>query len=432
LLPPGDAGFEDELAELDHLLEELRLGGRAPPSAGPEESAIPVQDSGPPADVYHLCLRAYSCLAGLPPAGFPGAGPAAFDFDFPPLRVYRPHLPPGIAPVLARGLRRDPASGFATPADLLSALEDAVGQARRRKVAAVGALGYDLGGLTSAGRAKSARGLSNEDALWTRAAGPGTEPFVVVADGVTHCRVGSGALASRIVCEELAALLPRLFAQAQTRHQRGSALESACVAASQAVVRQALALGRLPPDVEPRDLMSSTVLIGAVHEGGLSLACVGDCRAYLIAESGAEQLTVDGDLACVELAAGTPPEVVRAAGSQTRALYSCLGVCKTVSGRGFCCDVERSLPQVTHWRLLPGDVLLFCSDGLIEEGVFLEPPEVAALVSQLAHLPAQTIAERLVAVADERQRLPSPDEPQGHGDNITCVVLKVSAEAAGS
>jgi serine/threonine protein phosphatase PrpC len=417
------AGGRSQITNLDLALSAP--GARHPAYVAPEGNA-----AGGPTDVYHLCLYAYYRLACLLPGGFPGRGPAAFDFGFPPLRVYRPDLLPGVAPVLACGLRRDPGRRFASLADLLAALEGAVEQARRRQAGA-GALSYDLGGRTIAGRAKTAQRRPNQDALLVQPAGPSGLPLVVVADGVTHARVGSGHLASRIVCDELAAVLPGLLGQAQTPGQRTSALESACVAASQAVVRRAMAQGRLPPKVEANDLMSSTALIGVVQDGMLSLACVGDSRAYLITNGGAEQLTVDGDVRCVELARGTPPENVRAAGSEALALCRCLGVAQITPGGRFRCDIERSLPQVTHWRLLPGDVVLLCSDGLIEEGLFLDPAEASALVSELAHLPAKDLAERLVAAADERQRLPSPEEPEGFGDNITCMVLKVLADSGG-
>ena len=72
--------------------------------------------------------------------------------------------------------------------------------------------------------------------------------------------------------------------------------------------------------------MSSTVVVGAVAGNVLTLASVGDSRAYLVADGRAEQLTVDGDVACTHLAAGT------AAGGRARhgpgrlGAYTCLGV----------------------------------------------------------------------------------------------------------
>ena len=42
-------------------------------------------------------------------------------------------------------------------------------------------------------------------------------------------------------------------------------------------------------------------------------------------------------------------------------------------GGGLVPNVDRCTPRVRKWRLRPGDVVVLCSDGLVEEGVFLEP-----------------------------------------------------------
>src|SRR5205807_1001384 len=84
------------------------------------------------ADVWVLALFAYLRLAGLR-RGFPGAGPRAFGFEFPPLRVYAPHLPPGVEPVLRRSLHADPARRHPTPAAFVKALADAFDAARHRE-----------------------------------------------------------------------------------------------------------------------------------------------------------------------------------------------------------------------------------------------------------------------------------------------------------
>jgi serine/threonine protein phosphatase PrpC len=176
--------------------------------------------------------------------------------------------------------------------------------------------------------------------------------------------------------------------------------------------------------------MSSTALVGVLRGGELTLACAGDSRAYLVTQTGAEQLTVDGDVRCTQLAEGAPPEEVGALGVDALALYTCLGVGEVDARGAFRCSVERSTPQVSRWRLLPGDVVVLCTDGLVEEGVFLSPADLAGLVAEGRGLPAQALAERLVAAADVRQREPSPQEPDGLGDNITCVVLVVAGEEA--
>ena len=86
-----------------------------------------------------------------------------------------------------------------------------------------------------------------------------------------------------------------------------------------------------------------------------------------------------------------------------------------------------SLPTLGRFPLLPGDVIVLCSDGLIEEGVFLRPETVFKLIQENRYFPAADLAELLAREADAMQRLPSSLEPDGFGDNISCVVVKVTA-----
>jgi serine/threonine protein phosphatase PrpC len=423
------AGDRLQIANLDlqlfHAGEPPTGLGASGPYPLPELCLPWAERAGRAADVYHLSLYAYYRLAGLLPHGFPGKGPEAFNFEFPPLRVYCPRLPVGVTAVVARGLARLPAQRFASAADFLAALEEAIDRTNRRQTARPGPLRYDLGGRTVAGRARSALGRPNQDEYRTIALGGGEVPAVVVADGVSFARVGDGRLASQTACDELAAVLPGLLAQAESPRQRESALEAACLEAGRAILRRTLAQGPLPAEVDCTDLMSTTALLATIRDGVLTLANVGDSRAYLLREAVIEQLTVDGDLGCAALADGMPPEEVLAQRDEALGLFACLGVSERgPDGRLRCC-VVRSIPQVTHWPLCPGDVILLCTDGLIEDGVFLDPADVANFVSTHPELGAQDLADRLIELADARQRPPTADEPEGFGDNITCAVIRV-------
>ena len=90
-------------------------------------------------------------------------------------------------------------------------------------------------------------------------------------------------------------------------------------------------------------------------------------------------------------------------------------------------SVRRCTPHISRWRLLPGDVVVLCSDGLVEEGVFLEPAELPLLLADPAGQSAGEMASRLMAAARLRHRDASPWEPGGCGDDITCIVLVVGA-----
>jgi serine/threonine protein phosphatase PrpC len=124
------------------------------------------------------------------------------------------------------------------------------------------------------------------------------------------------------------------------------------------------------------------------------------------------------------VARGTPPEQVQRMGVVSRALRSCVGGCTLNNGQAEVLP-ESCEPTVSRWPVVPGDMIVLCTDGLIEEGFFLEPEVVAALLRKHRAEPATALAQRLVAAADAMQRLPSSTEPEGFGDNITCVVIKI-------
>jgi serine/threonine protein phosphatase PrpC len=191
--------------------------------------------------------------------------------------------------------------------------------------------------------------------------------------------------------------------------------------------------------------MSSTVLIGYAHGEWLSLACVGDSRAYLIVGGEAEQLTVDGDVRCVHLAHGTPPEQVRDLGPDAMALFSCLGVGQPgPDGRLVRCPF-RTRPQVTHWPMRFLDVVVLATDGLVEEGVFLDPDDLARMTREMQLdeqdlMPSQfeqlrtvdDLAAAFVWAACQHHRGPSRWEPAGSGDDVTCIVLRARRLPPGS
>src|SRR5262249_35850557 len=153
--------------------------------------------------------------------------------------------------------------------------------------------------------------------------------------------------------------------------------------------------------------MGTTLTAGWLEDRWLTLANLGDSRAYLIEDDHIEQLTVDGDLEAYLLQRKFPPEEVQGLGSLAHALQTCVG--------GYVRDPEGNLapqeqhctPVLSRWPLLPGDILVFCTDGVVEEGSFLEPEEVLHLVRQNADLSAEALAALLLESANDLQRTPS-------------------------
>ena len=394
--------------------------GLSPAYSPPEVCGFRGDRVGPATDVFHVSAYLWYRLAGLLPCCLPGGGLEAADFAFPPLRIYNKRLPPGIVPVLARGLAREPTERFASVADLAAAFSNAAACAERR-AGSSSRVRVDVGAATAIGKSHVIQGLCNQDAHFVNL--PSADTLVgIVADGVTHARIGSGDQASRITIEVLSGALLKLLPGGAHLDDE---IQTACLTAAQAILDAALADLPAGRSLDPVDVMSSTVVLAILRDNELTLASAGDSRAYLLHGGVAEQLTVDDDVRCTQLAAGMPPEEARELGADGQALYCCLGVGELAPDGRLVPSLERSRPRLSHWKLVPGDVLLLCTDGLVEEGVFLEPGELPPLVNG-ARQSAAAIAEVLVSAATSRHREASPWEPEGRGDDVTCVVVVVN------
>ena len=150
--------------------------------------------------------------------------------------------------------------------------------------------------------------------------------------------------------------------------------------------------------------MGATLTAGWVNGSKLSLAHVGDSRAYLLRTGSLQQLTNDHSLVAEQVRRGilTPQQAEES--EMQSVLLRALGAHPEV-------DVD-----VEEVDLMPRDVLLFCSDGLTR---MVTEPEVAG--SLQAETVPMAAAQKLVELANERGGL----------DNVTVIVARVEDESKG-
>ena len=185
----------------------------------------------------------------------------------------------------------------------------------------------------------------------------------------------------------------------------------------------------LPPG--RRGLPAATTLTAAVLMGDwLCAVHVGNSRVYRLSANELEQLTEDH--AQEPLALLTPPREDMLTINDTGRLASALGVS------------EVATPSVLFRRMMPGDVIAVCSDGLHEQ---VEGEELARLLNAPGSL--DDIAARLVAAANAHggdddisvclarvgkvtTRLPAPDERAArlYGDVAATILPRYQAEVA--
>ena len=148
--------------------------------------------------------------------------------------------------------------------------------------------------------------------------------------------------------------------------------------------------------------MGATVTTAWVNDGKLSIAHVGDSRAYLLRTGNLQQLTSDHSLVAEQVRRGiiTPQQ------AEESEMQSVL-----LRALGAHADVEVDVDEV---GIFPGDVLLLCSDGLTR--MVTEPEIAGTLQSETDPVLA---AQKLVDLANE----------SGGLDNATVIVVRFQEEA---
>ena len=150
--------------------------------------------------------------------------------------------------------------------------------------------------------------------------------------------------------------------------------------------------------------MGATLTAVWIDERRLSLAHVGDSRAYLLRGGALQQLTSDHSLVAEQVRRGilTPAEAERS--EMQSVLLRALGA-----------HPEIEVDAEEH-SLFNRDILLLCSDGLTR---MVTEPEIAGTLQ--AEPDPVRAANHLVELANE----------QGGADNITVVVIRVGFESRG-
>lgn len=168
-----------------------------------------------------------------------------------------------------------------------------------------------------------------------------------------------------------------------------------------------------PFDGPVHEVMGTTALLAAIYHDMVTIASLGDSRAYLLRNGHMECLTRDHNLATMRILEGFSADECLSL-PQGMALARCLGTFEIRRGTLRAVHPE---PDLMSFRMLPGDVLLLTTDGLID---FAGPTEAAAERNIKAVLEAEEIpalaALRLILMANEG----------GGEDNIGLAILRVT------
>jgi serine/threonine protein phosphatase PrpC len=150
--------------------------------------------------------------------------------------------------------------------------------------------------------------------------------------------------------------------------------------------------------------MGATLTAVWINGTKLSIAHVGDSRAYLLRGGSLLQLTKDHSLVAEQVRRG----ILTSAEAEESDMQSVL-----LRALGAQAEIEVDAEEHT---LFPRDMLLLCSDGLTR---MVTEPEIAGTLQSESDL--TRVAEKLIELANER----------GGPDNITVIAVRLEKESKG-
>ena len=238
----------------------------------------------------------------------------------------------------------------------------------------------------------------NEDSFYSDA----SLGLFVVADGLGgHA---AGEVASKIVVETVVRFVGETLEKDRTwpveydpsLSYDGNRLKVALLLSDQAIAEDI----RRNPE---RETMGSTVVAGLFHGSKVTLAHVGDSRAYILGPEGIRQVTRDHSWVAEQVANGilTPSEA---------RIHPFRNVITQALGNGGDLDVE-----VQDLDLSKSERLLLCSDGL---SGMIGDKQIWDIVEQSDNL--QHAVESLISIARDH----------GGEDNITAILVSWEPEEA--
>ncbi|MBQ6381277.1 MAG: serine/threonine-protein phosphatase [Clostridia bacterium] len=150
-----------------------------------------------------------------------------------------------------------------------------------------------------------------------------------------------------------------------------------------------------------RAKMGSTIVLFGFQNGAVSIANLGDSRAYCYVDNKLSQLTTDHTQAQLMVRAGVMSAQQAAHARESHALTQYLGI-----------DTAQMLiePEFRNFQAQKGDLYLLCSDGLYD---MVSDAQIAAVLAQHKALP--DTANALVQAALDN----------GGMDNITVIVIQI-------
>jgi protein phosphatase len=337
--------------------------------------------------------------------------------NIPSPRIYQLDFPVGLDSVLFRACHPNPNMRYQTILDFLEDLDRAVEEISSRHRQARRALNLSVAHDIHIGISKGQRNPTNQDALFWRYDKKHHKGIFLIADGVSHCNYGSGDRASSILIGAVREHWNRLtqkdiFSQPMSIQQRRRFLQAVFDTTNEAIANEINSLyDRVDGYVE--DVMGTTSVVGLLDSNEITIANLGDSRAYLKTPHYIEQINIDHNYKTAQIQMGCDMRSVqnlKGASLITR----CVGSCRKDQKQKV---VPLQLqPDFFDLKLRKDDILLLCSDGLSDYAGNSES-ESREMIAKILETYNEPISACfwLTVLANQR----------GGGDNISVIEIKV-------
>ncbi len=237
---------------------------------------------------------------------------------------------------------------------------------------------------------------NNEDAVMANPA----RGFAVLADGMGG--YNAGEVASGMATALLGAELEKTFLAREPSSIDASGKSCAHLALETEMARVNGTIYQVAQSQPQYAGMGTTLVVAVFHDNRVTVGHIGDSRLYRLRGEDFQQITRDHSLLQEQIDSGLIT-VEQARHSQNKNLVT----------RAVGVDPEVQ-PEIHDHEVLPGDVYLFCSDGLND---MVEDDEIAMALGALsANL--ELCANELIQMANDN----------GGRDNVSVILVKVKGE----
>ncbi len=306
------------------------------------------------ADIYAMGVVLYYMISNTNPPIC-----EALDFECPlSARVYEPGFPFGWDNIILRAILPSPVRRFRTVDEMMQGLTIGYEQMIARRDCDV-PLKYDVAVDTHIGITKRLRCPVNQDSVLYRYDARRQRLLMIVADGVSTSKYGSGDLASGLLAKAAADIWDEEMISSDEIEPREIVHQifTRCNESICDYIREHYA------DQNPTasDSMGTTALVGIVEHGVFTLGSIGDSRAYLIRNEAVTCITRDHNLFTMAIVNGMPVQNC-ASHPHAGSLVQCLGFFEDL----MISPSEQLAYDTFTFNLMPGDHLLLTTDGLLD------------------------------------------------------------------